>query len=1029
MDILKKRDQARTVSVAALASKDGGFKKEGWLTKKGKRMSSKRYYVLSSTNLTWFNQPLGKVMGSIDLRNFGVQLAEPGPEEKESTTFRIYPLDKEVGSKSYMLQCKSFQETKEWLDTIKLAKNSVVTPQKKFESKVKGGWLEKKGKKRWFVLRDNVLYWFSKEQSPYSDFLKEAQCNGYLDLRLGCKVQQEASKPHSFTISSTISKSSYTMTARTDQEMHEWMEVIDNSIHSAINARVQMELGCDIAGWLIKKGQQRFFVLMNGKLFWYLSEKDRIEGRPKGQLVLAGCDVMDSQHITNRFTMLISATNGKKYELQMKSQDELQQWIEATHNAIEASDKKTNTRHNSLVKMQGWLQVNNKMRFFILTEEVLMWFVESPRDLTEVAAPEGPKVALNANNLLHNLGHVSLVYENTKNEPIGNVTLAGCTVVSKSDDYTFAIHTSTGKPHFLTARSIQEMNRWSTALREAVARATLALSTSKQKEASGMRLKQKSGWLVKLGKPRWFLVINDILMWFEKEQSSDLSRHAKGNLSLSGCSVSSGKALTGEENVIILASEQGRTYHLTAQSKEEAEEWVAFLHDCILRANDTKMAINLNSHDDKFRCGWVTKRGKKRWLVLKNNFLMWFIEEQSEGVQGVVKGSIALAGCTVSQAKDAESPTMIVQTSLGNVYKLTVQTQPELTDWISGIQRSIDDANQISEKHYIIAQKNEKELIEIILAPNLVIPSTLTKCYQSDEVISALIQLFYAEDAHFRLLNHILYRELVLAAERSETTLFRGDSVATKATRAYFRLVGSQYLKDTLAPFVKEVIAQPNDSFELDPIKASKTDDLKLNQQKMLSLTAAILETVLNSERTFPVEMRQFLNNLKRLVENIFPSSRLVAINAFVFLRWMGPAVFSPEGFGLVEEAPPPLPRRTLILVAKILQAIGNGVPFQKEEYMIPFNEFVEKSIPRIEAFFEKISEIPNDVDNPIKQKQDHQKEKIRNLSVIVRYLDLSSASIEKEMESDPRMQAIGSEAKQKCRDQWRRLQAILSEM
>ena len=32
------------------------------------------------------------------------------------------------------------------------------------------------------------------------------------------------------------------MTARTDQEMQEWMDVVDNSIHSAINARVQMEL-------------------------------------------------------------------------------------------------------------------------------------------------------------------------------------------------------------------------------------------------------------------------------------------------------------------------------------------------------------------------------------------------------------------------------------------------------------------------------------------------------------------------------------------------------------------------------------------------------------------------------------------------------------------------------------------------------------------------------------------------------------------------------------------------------------------
>lgn len=39
-----------------------------------------------------------------------------------------------------------------------------------------------------------------------------------------------------------------------------------------------------------------------------------------------------------------------------------------------------------------------------------------------------------------------------------------------------------------------------------------------------------------------------------------------------------------------------------------------------------------------------------------------------------------------------------------------------------------------------------------------------------------------------------------------QTTLFRTDSIATKTTRAYFKLIGSDYLKTTLRDVVTEVI-------------------------------------------------------------------------------------------------------------------------------------------------------------------------------------------------------------------------------
>jgi len=40
-----------------------------------------------------------------------------------------------------------------------------------------------------------------------------------------------------------------------------------------------------------------------------------------------------------------------------------------------------------------------------------------------------------------------------------------------------------------------------------------------------------------------------------------------------------------------------------------------------------------------------------------------------------------------------------------------------------------------------------------------------------------------------------LQRELSREASAQETTLFRSDSTATKAVRAYFRIVGSDYVK------------------------------------------------------------------------------------------------------------------------------------------------------------------------------------------------------------------------------------------
>lgn len=46
--------------------------------------------------------------------------------------------------------------------------------------------------------------------------------------------------------------------------------------------------------------------------------------------------------------------------------------------------------------------------------------------------------------------------------------------------------------------------------------------------------------------------------------------------------------------------------------------------------------------------------------------------------------------------------------------------------------------------------------------------------------------------------------------------------------------------------------------------------------------------------------------------------------------------------------------RRILVLVAKVLQNLANGVEFlQKEVYMQPMNSFIAKNYPLVQKFFQ----------------------------------------------------------------------------
>ena len=75
-------------------------------------------------------------------------------------------------------------------------------------------------------------------------------------------------------------------------------------------------------------------------------------------------------------------------------------------------------------------------------------------------------------------------------------------------------------------------------------------------------------------------------------------------------------------------------------------------------------------------------------------------------------------------------------------------------------------------------------------------------------------------------------------------------------------------------------------------------------------------------------------------------------------LRFINPAIVTPQAYMLVDGNPAKNPRRTLTLVAKLLQNLANKPSYSKENYMMALNSFVETNKLRFNKFLNELCEV-----------------------------------------------------------------------
>lgn len=264
-----------------------------------------------------------------------------------------------------------------------------------------------------------------------------------------------------------------------------------------------------------------------------------------------------------------------------------------------------------------------------------------------------------------------------------------------------------------------------------------------------------------------------------------------------------------------------------------------------------------------------------------------------------------------------------------------------------------------------------RDLRELLLMSPNVKPVTSSAAYvlgemvqHKDDAAQPLVKIFKSHSSVLPLLRALASWEVAGATDPH--TIFRGNTLVSKCVDEYMKLTGMLYLQDTLKTVVAKILTERLPC-EIDPTRLKDGESLKVNEAHLRGYVGAALSAIVGSWVACPWELCDLFSMLRSLAADRFPGRKELqysVISVFLFLRFFAAAILSPKLFELSSRPIDEQSHRTLTLVSKSIQTLGNLVsstsaqPFYKEDYMKEFYEnfITEEHKEAVRQYLELIS-------------------------------------------------------------------------
>ncbi|XP_067087360.1 rasGAP-activating-like protein 1 isoform X1 [Osmerus mordax] len=278
-------------------------------------------------------------------------------------------------------------------------------------------------------------------------------------------------------------------------------------------------------------------------------------------------------------------------------------------------------------------------------------------------------------------------------------------------------------------------------------------------------------------------------------------------------------------------------------------------------------------------------------------------------------------------------------------------------------------------------------LVESVISPAevedhspLTMLEEVTTVESRQDVAMTLVKIYLGQGLVVPFLDYLNTREVNHTSDPN--TLFRSNSLASKAMEQFMKAVGMLYLHEVLKPIINRIFDDKK-YIELDPCKidlnrtrrisfkgaVSEAEVRESSVEMLQGYLANIVESIVSSVAQCPPVMRVAFKQLHKRVEEQFPEPRnedvkYLAISGFFFLRFFAPAILTPKLFHLRDQHADTRTSRTLLLLAKAVQSVGNlGIQLGhgKEQWMAPLHPIILCSVASVKDFLDKLIDIDHD--------------------------------------------------------------------
>ena len=334
---------------------------------------------------------------------------------------------------------------------------------------------------------------------------------------------------------------------------------------------------------------------------------------------------------------------------------------------------------------------------------------------------------------------------------------------------------------------------------------------------------------------------------------------------------------------------------------------------------------------------------------------------------------------------------------------LLIQNRMALEDREEAYNR-LDDATEIQEGSFPNDDKTQKygNLLFLLQSEPKHIAQLcrLVSMQEIDALLQTVMFTIYGNQYESRE-EHLLLTmfQSVLTFQFDNTpdysSLLRANTPVSRMMTTYTRRgPGQSFLKSVLANRINSLIELKDLDLEINPLKvyermieqieedtgslppslpkgitaeqAAENHQVQAIIEPRLTMLTEIangfLITIIDGLEETPYGIRWICKQIRSLTKRKYPDANDQAIctliGGFFFLRFINPAIVTPKSYMLIDGIPADRPRRTLTLIAKMLQNLANKPSYSKEPYMAKLSPFIQLNKDRVNEFMLELCEV-----------------------------------------------------------------------